>query len=470
MLIYTGPSLCGETCPTSNYCQQCGSDDIKSMCVDFLEMKEYHEIDLDEDPCLFPDCGHALTVSSMDGHMSMASHYEQDGNGFPVKICGISEPFSMGGTGVPVCPHCRGSIRSLSRYGRIVRRAMLDEATKKFVTWSREKYVSLVDLLFKEQQKLEKTPTINVVPPSHRDGHFARPGSRFRQLQNVQAITGNDRYNRLIALRNNINAYAKQVRKEEQPFHRVADLVKLANLQQRTTNEFKYEETVIQVKGSLLGMALLLKCDIIIFSDFLELRKGGGLVQPEAKIDLSMHLLDSEALIKLAHSTVYPREEVQGHIYAAQLFGFSCSLCPSKSPQIPGIDGDTGNLDILKEKGLAHLAQAKALIENYPSTAVLRDEINAVESLLNGLTIYRQVTTEELKTIYGAMTSEFRGGGHWYTCQNGHPFTIGECGMPMERARCPECTAPIGGQGHQAAEGVRHAVEIEEIVGGVNRL
>ncbi|KAK3045581.1 hypothetical protein LTR09_012849 [Extremus antarcticus] len=65
---------------------------------------------------------------------------------------------------------------------------------------------------------------------------------------------------------------------------------------------------------------------------------------------------------------------------------------------------------------------------------------------------YEEVTAEELKAIKRAMVTGFRGiathSGHWYNCANGHPFAIGECGMPMELARCPECSARIGGQSH----------------------
>ncbi|XP_064532292.1 E3 ubiquitin-protein ligase RNF213 isoform X2 [Pseudopipra pipra] len=33
----------------------------------------------------------------------------------------------------------------------------------------------------------------------------------------------------------------------------------------------------------------------------------------------------------------------------------------------------------------------------------------------------------------------------WYTCPNGHPCTVGECGRPVEVGRCLECHLPIGG-------------------------
>ena len=33
--------------------------------------------------------------------------------------------------------------------------------------------------------------------------------------------------------------------------------------------------------------------------------------------------------------------------------------------------------------------------------------------------------------------------GHWYECQNGHPYVIGECGGAVTEARC-HCGAQIG--------------------------
>ncbi|XP_069729030.1 E3 ubiquitin-protein ligase RNF213 [Phaenicophaeus curvirostris] len=38
----------------------------------------------------------------------------------------------------------------------------------------------------------------------------------------------------------------------------------------------------------------------------------------------------------------------------------------------------------------------------------------------------------------------------WYTCPNGHPCLVGECGGPMEISRCIECRALVGGEDHKA--------------------
>uniref|UniRef100_A0A8D2D6D2 E3 ubiquitin-protein ligase RNF213 n=1 Tax=Sciurus vulgaris TaxID=55149 RepID=A0A8D2D6D2_SCIVU len=42
---------------------------------------------------------------------------------------------------------------------------------------------------------------------------------------------------------------------------------------------------------------------------------------------------------------------------------------------------------------------------------------------------------------------------HWYTCPNGHPCSVGECGRPMEQSSCVDCGAVIGGINHRPHAG-----------------
>jgi len=63
--------------------------------------------------------------------------------------------------------------------------------------------------------------------------------------------------------------------------------------------------------------------------------------------------------------------------------------------------------------------------------------------MLRDSTFYMPVSNEEKAAVYAAMAHDFRGTGHWYYCENGHPFTIGECGMPMETSQCPQCGSPL---------------------------
>ena len=48
---------------------------------------------------------------------------------------------------------------------------------------------------------------------------------------------------------------------------------------------------------------------------------------------------------------------------------------------------------------------------------------------------------------------------HWWKCSCGFTFFIGECGRPMEVAKCPGCGLPIGGRDHTQTE---HTVQDDE--------
>jgi hypothetical protein len=54
--------------------------------------------------------------------------------------------------------------------------------------------------------------------------------------------------------------------------------------------------------------------------------------------------------------------------------------------------------------------------------------------MLRGTTFYTTVTNEERMAVIMAMGREFSGTGYWYYCRNEHPFTIGECGMAMQKS------------------------------------
>jgi hypothetical protein len=70
-----------------------------------------------------------------------------------------------------------------------------------------------------------------------------------------------------------------------------------------------------------------------------------------------------------------------------------------------------------------------------------------------------ELSKEERAMIVEAMRM---GKGHWYKCPNGHPYAIGDCGGPMQKARCPDCNAEIGGQQHRLTDGNSHAGDFDE--------
>lgn len=480
------PSMCGEVCPDPKYCQQCGSQDVLSTVVDYLEMAEYKDIDLDKDPCIFPDCGHFLTTTSMDGQMSMAEHYSMDADGRPVSIETALKPFSM--DEVKVCPQCRGSLRNISRYGRIVRRAMLDEATKKFVAWSNDRYLQLAERLVQEQQAWEGRHD-RFEHGFGGSGPIRLVGDSFEQISFLSKWIESERYASLQGLCGDVTTFLDHVVVEEQPFQKVANLVRHANRQNTTSASFTFDESLIQYRGYLFASSLMVKCFILILGDFVQLLRKHSFDLEDMVVDLSRPLLRCDEIIDLSRQTDRPEHEAQGHVYSAQLCGYAV-LLRNMSPSIKFMKAfkDQSQLALIRRvhdvravesesekyifRGQKHIEYAQRALEGkaWPSKGIMEAEIKAAEHMLNGGTFYRPVTTGELRAVYAAMAQEFRGTGHWYTCERGHPFTVGECGMPMEQARCPECGSAVGGLHHTPAQGVRRAEELEELGRGVGNM
>ncbi|KXH30511.1 hypothetical protein CSAL01_09232 [Colletotrichum salicis] len=471
------PSVCGERCPDEKYCQTCAADDIKDRVVDLILMDDYGSVDLDEEPCIFPDCGHFFTYTTMDGQMGLQDLYEVSPEGVPTAVKSGSHPFSA--TNIKVCPDCRGSLRNISRYGRIVRRGLLDESTRKFISWAHGVKQKLTDAFFAAQdnlQKMEKSkfsfPTTQSGFPTAQSG-FALRGSRQQQMTHLFELMGDTRYMALRMLRTQITNFLGAVRKEEQPYQRVAHLVWHVN-KRRQTSDYSFDESAIQMGGFLDAMTLSLRCDLLLVSDYISLCRNttddNG--AKSANIDAAPYIKDCERLIEIAHMRNYSRLEVEGHIFLAMF----CYFAPPDD-----VKPTTGTQDTLKAEspsakermirlGEDHLQKAENIIKEYPSTAKLASEVETARRMLHDGIFYSDVSTDEMRAVYAAMSKEFLGTGHWYTCRNGHPFTIGECGMAMQQTVCPECNFPVGGRNHSSAEGVRHAAEIDELARGMGRM
>ncbi|KAF2258130.1 hypothetical protein CC78DRAFT_587490 [Lojkania enalia] len=155
---------------------------IKDMPVDFIELKKYGEIDAHRDPCVFLPCRRFLAMTNMDGRADFAIAYELNPD-VSVKSIKASPPFSTSLQDLPTCPTCRGSLRSINRYGRIVRRILIDESTKRVVILVGTMYGSLVGRVHDEQEALLVTTTTADLPPFTEPLTFC--GNRDQEFSNI---------------------------------------------------------------------------------------------------------------------------------------------------------------------------------------------------------------------------------------------------------------------------------------------
>ncbi|KAJ6161005.1 hypothetical protein N7470_004401 [Penicillium chermesinum] len=395
-------------------------EEIKNIQVDFILGKTYEEIDLDSNPCIFPHCGHFLTIESMDGQMNMRKHYTMDDMGRPVALASSATPFSI--EDIRSCATCRGSLQNISRYGRLVRRALLDESTKKFILYANEQYPA-------------PGSKVALFPPSSKI-LIEGPLEKQVRLMNQHMTKSMGRWKALLALQQSIVVYKKKVNLEEQPFNKVRNMVENARRRKAKTGQFEFDSNVLQFKGYLQAFALLLRLDTALLSDFLQLRQKirFGSNQCELRLNLDQNRKECRSLIESATSSHRVTQQVEGHIFLAQF----CALELRNNT-------DSQNASALRQEGLAALDAAERVCSVFPSqTRGLDTEIEGTRSMIRGEAFYTPITNAERMDILEAMSREFTGTGHWYYCANGHPFTIGECGGAMEVSTCPECGAPVG--------------------------
>jgi hypothetical protein len=303
------PSVCGADCPSAEYCQVCGSDTIKNLRADLLMLTSYAEVDLSEGPCIFLPCGHVFTVESLDGVMSMSDHYKLDEmTGDPLTLKGESKAFSH--EEAKLCPDCRGSLRLVPRYGRIVRRALLDETAMKFVAWSNREYLQLAGTMRAHQESLLDTRAGVVLSTGHVT--LTARGS----LRTFNRLFGaGSRYRALSTLRRKIDEFSRKTAVDEQPFRRVRDNVEALRRRRMDDGEaidaFDFDHVLLNAHGSLLATSLAIRCELIAVSDLISVFDGQGnqSAQRTLKVDFSQDRVTCEMLIATSTSSSAPLQQ-----------------------------------------------------------------------------------------------------------------------------------------------------------------
>lgn len=423
-----------------------------------------------------------ITMSSLDGIFALADYYEMNSGGDILALKGSSSPFSV--EEVKNCPACRGPLRNLNRYSRMVRRSAIDEATKKFISWSNLEVIEHANMLraiqeqFQSESEAAPSPAIghgrdeNKAEREDRSDIMKVSGHRNEVMAEIEKIDClSRRYRTPFQARRRLTGFLQKVREDEQPFGRVWALVQDHRRRQMSScqeDDIAYTPSVVQSRTYLMSMSLSIKFDITVIADALAIRKKAtgltmryGWAAVELEVDFSELREECLALAELLASHKQHRLEIETRLSFAHLAALE------RSTLVGARTMDRSNS--LRVQGSAQVSLARHIQQEFPSqTTGVMEELEAVESMLTDGTFYRVVTSEEKRAVYAAMSEHFSGTGHWYTCENGHPFTIGECGMPIERARCPECNSPIGGQQHRAEDGVRHLDEVEAALGNMD--
>lgn len=463
------PSLCGEACPDSMYCQICGTEDILHTMVD-LDMKDYRDVDLDEDPCVFPRCGHFQTKTSMDQQMGIQDFYNSEEDSSLSSIKTVQSPFSI--QTALCCSQCQGSLRDISRYGRIIRRPMLDESLKALVVSSNGKFSELAGHLAQHVSSLTSNTDYRYTTtiPDDQDLLIKLNGNMQNQIHVLRDFVGEGRYADLANLYRDIQTFSRELSAKEEVFQKIADLIRRANENSeaaaRSTGAIHPHEPSFQTGGDLLAMDLSLRCNIAVLADFLKLWKGeittGTFPRPTIQLDMGSNFRGSQELIKRACETKRPLFAAQGHTYFSWFCGFARTL---RVEPISALSGRSETVttqfpvtdEELRDLGLQHITEASDIHASCHLTSEhLKDEISAARRLIESGHLDEGARTDWFTPVSWALGNTWS----WYACDNGHPFPdLRADSRFLGQLRCMECGLIVADRGRTPEEGATPGVD-----------
>lgn len=465
------PSLCGEACPDSKYCQTCGAEDILFTVVDGLGMKDYRDVDLDEDPCIFPHCGHLQTRSSMDQQLEMQDFYHLTEQGIPSSIKDVLQPFSV--HKVMCCTQCRGSLRDVSRYGRITRRLLLDESLKEFLSWSRGRILTLTGRVAQRVSSLNLNIDHPHLPTYSNNNSLSIElnGHMQSQIHALGDFVGGRRYTYLADVYSHIRTFATELKAKEDVFRKLADLTKRANeaneAAAHSSGAAHLHEPLVQPCGDLIEKSLSMVCNIAILSDFVRLwmEQFPTPTSPVPTLRFSMmsNFRGSQHLIKRAQEIGLPLLEVQGHVQFAWFCGFArvmslytpaqgqelmATLAGQSAPSMPEFPVSREDL---RTRGLEHISKAKDICKSFFETSkCLEDEIEDTETFVCSSLVGKVPG----KYWYMCLIRDLSSTGPWYVCDKGHPFKdLRADSTLLEPLRCTDCDLVVAEHGNASEEG-----------------
>ncbi|KAL0636024.1 hypothetical protein Q9L58_005053 [Maublancomyces gigas] len=397
-----------------------GFPEILGKTVDFIMYDTYGDVDIDENPIIFLTCGHFYTVSTLDGLMDLKESYIINPEGTilgPKPASGVAS-----GKGPKGCPECRKPLRDIHRYNRVVKLALLDEATRRFVANAQKQYLGLLDDVSIMEGKLE--------------------GERKAFIESNRAISNPDlsTANKAIKgykrsgqdLLNRVGFFTKSMAQSEQPFGKINSLIIDAKRRRNVDSSFVFDEAIIQTGFQYRGQAVYLRLNWAILWDWDTIYNDAS-VDPAIREKLHADIVASIPALKQrclnlrqsANLANLPQHEIEARVYHTQFVVLELNH-QSKESMPP--EEQAKREAAIAAVSLAEkesLKECQRICARFPgTTSYLKDDISKASRLLNGGTFYSFVSDEEKQQVYRAMAGQFLGTGHWYYCQNNHPVRI----------------------------------------------
>ncbi|OWZ08056.1 hypothetical protein PHMEG_00019462, partial [Phytophthora megakarya] len=407
------PSICGEDCPSQEFCHTCGNDDVKQRVADVILFQTYGEIDPSEDPVLvLPCCSMVYTMATLDGTLHMSTYYDE--NGYP------RGALPGGYIDTPQCPNCNKPIRGLRRYGRVTKRAAIDAAEKKFIVHAQQQ---LTILQRRTQTVIERGD------PSY-DANFEDNLNTFGLM--VQRPPCQKLFEACVAL-----LTKSKGGQGGGDIDIDYSTLPVPNSNFRFEGYYNLFSAQLQLSGSKASASAAEKYAKKAIKQFV----SGSYSQQAGEAQLVLVQIYLSRADKILSESVKTEEDRKKRQVKVEQYTHKAN-------------------DLLKTLDSYGASFQRDHAENLLQ---FQQKIEIIVKKARSATFYQKISEEEIKAVKTAMQSEFRGSGHWYRCVNGHSYSIGECGMAMEQTRCPECGAPVGGANHNFVEGTERDEHMDSL-------
>ncbi|KAF9281867.1 hypothetical protein BGZ68_006340 [Mortierella alpina] len=512
---------CGEPRNSKPPCKK--SCETMAMLVDMILQETLGEIDVDQDPILHLSCGHALTMSSLDGMMEMSEYYTGDIDPNTGLIAFRSKKPLPDEVATQVSCHlCRKPIVGLLRYGRRVKYAQLRERKQKFQLAQAAPMTEAQDQLLvakaaAEQRQpeflrmiIKNEAELRPNPPEARTrklGKFVKksdsfPNTDLLELAKVYGIPKAhedawkkllkwpmESFERFLALAlTALQSPTKQLFEAAVSHLYRAKTSPVSHDHRSSTQSPELASDVIQAcilecglplggqvgscyVDSLLGLVnVLLVILAQAFAAFIQVEASSGWYWfIDDLINCAMAFDD--LLLEAAEKGKFERHKAYARVNRMDLSykrmqWLGRKAMPSdeeaKKQRLKRVDKVLALFmsDLKVIKGGCPLGVIEDCIER---SEVLEEKIVDAYKVARGDALYNALSEAEKAEVFTAIQQTLSGSGHWYTCPNGHPYVIADCGMAMETSRCLECGLPVGGASHQLLQSNRRNEEYEAL-------
>ena len=211
-----------------------------------------------------------------------------------------------------------------------------------------------------------------------------------------------------MSLRRKISRHVENVRKEEQPYHRVRTLVEDARRRKKVSPaNMPQEMQTVQMSQSVRATALMLRFDLALLGKFINVKQNTkqtmATIGPKLTVNLTANRDDCLKLVDAAQQAKMPAQQAEGHILFARYLALELSVAHSASEEATNLEGaeivDNATAEQTREQsrqdGYQHLRESRQLCEAFPGQCKGQiSEIEPAEQALRGFFV-SEVTNEE---------------------------------------------------------------------------